>query len=72
MLPWSVSAANHRSYFYLEEVAPVHNVMLRFNGFTVKKATAPLTKQKLTVENSGSAVSVPVVGPHELVSLSLA
>ncbi len=72
MLPWSISAANHRSYFYLEEVAPVHNVMLRFNGFTVKKATAPLTKQKLKVENNGSTVTVPVVGPHELVSLSLA
>ena len=72
MLPWSTPPGNHRSYFYLEEVVPVHDVVLRLNGMTVKKATAPLTKQKLTVARNGSTVTVPVVGAHELVSLSLA
>ncbi len=50
----------------------MHNVVLKVNGFAVKTATAPLTNQKLTVGNNGSTVTVPVVGPHELVSLSLA
>ena len=72
VLPWSIPASNHRSYLYLEEVVPVHNVVLRFSGIAVKKATAPLTNQKLIVGNNGSTVTVPVVGPHELVSLSLA
>jgi hypothetical protein len=72
LLPWSIPSANHRSYLYLEEVVPVHDVVLKLNGFTVKKATAPLTNQKLSVENNGSTVTVPVIGPHELVSLSLA
>ena len=72
VLPWSIPSSTHRSYLYPEEVVPVHNVVLKFNGFAVKKATAPLTSQKLTLGNNGSTVTVPVVGPHELVSLSLA
>ena len=72
LLPWSIAAGYARSYFYLEEVVPVHNVVLKLNGIAVKKATAPLTGQKLAVENNGSTVTVPLVGPHELVSLSLA
>ena len=71
LLPWSIAAGYNRSYFYLEEVVPVPNVVLKLNGIAVKKATAPLTGQKLAVENNGSTVTVPLVGPHELVSLSL-
>ena len=71
-IPWSIPASTHRAYLYLEEVVPVHNVVLKLNGFTAKKAAAPLTNQKLSVGNNGSTVTVPVVGAHELVSLSLA
>lgn len=72
LVPWKLPVGNNRSFFYLEEVVPIHNVVIKLNGLSATEARAPLTNQKLTVAKDGSAVTVPMVGAHELVSLSLA
>jgi len=61
-LPLSLSRQQLRAFFYLEEVLPIHDVMIRCNDFKPRSARMPLSGQSLEVK--GNSVRVPRVELH--------
>lgn len=69
-LPWSQPVAQHRTHFYLDEIPPVHDVIVRLPAFEVRSASLPMRDRELEVGADGSIV-VPKVEVHEVVSVNL-
>ena len=67
--PLSLSRHQLRSFFYLEEVLPVHDVRIRFNDFKPRSARMPIGGQTLEVE--GNSVTVPKIDLHEVIVLEV-
>ncbi len=68
-LPLSLTRQQLRSFFYLEEVLPVHDVRIRFNDFKPRSARMPIGGQTLEVQ--GNSVRVPRVDLHEVIVLEV-
>ena len=68
-LPLSLTREQLRSFFYLEEVLPVHDVRIRFNDFKPRSARMPIGGQTLEVQ--GNSVRVPRVDLHEVIVLEV-
>ena len=62
--------AQHRTHFYLDEIPPVHDVIVRLPAFEVRSASLPMRDRELEVAGDGSIV-VPKVEIHEVVSVNL-
>ena len=66
-LPWSVPAAERRTFYYAREIVPVHNARIHFEGARVKRAWLPFSQQELDVMAEPGTLVVPEVGLHTVV-----
>ena len=68
-LPLSLTRQQLRSFFYLEEVLPVHDVVIRCNDLRPRSARMPISGQNLEVK--GNSVRVPKIDLHEVIVLEV-
>jgi len=70
--PFDTALPDMTTYFYPEEVNPIHDIRLTFNDFRVHSATLPLSGASLDVSGDPATVVVPKVELHEVVIVRLA
>ena len=54
------------SHLYLRELNPIHDIEIRFNGFSVESARLPIADLELEVNVNPAMVKVPKVELHEV------
>ena len=77
LLPWRIgedsrAGRDMTTYFALQEVNPIYDVAIRFNGFEVKSARLPLQDMSLEVKGNPAQVVVPKVELHEVLLAEVA
>ncbi len=72
LVPWNTSRADRPSYFSIDEILPVHDVVIRLNDFKAGSVRLPERDQSLAPDSDGQRIVVPEVGLHEIVLIDLA
>lgn len=73
-VPWEMPKEEISNYFRIEELLPVHDVTIRFNGTfeeTVKSARLPFTNTDLKVTHNPTTIRIPVIDIEEVVLVEL-
>lgn len=73
-VPWETNTDQRRLFFYIDELVPVRDVVIRLNGMRVVGASLPLQEQELTVraDPATATIVVPEVRVQEVVLVQLA
>jgi hypothetical protein len=72
LVPWNTSRGDRPAYFSIDEILPVHDVVIQLNDFKAGSVTLPLRDQTLEPSSDGKQIVVPEVGLHEVVLVDLA
>ena len=60
------------THLHVKEVLPVHNIVIKINGFKVMSASLPIQGKDLQITDNPVSITVPKVGIQEVVLLQLA
>ena len=71
LVPWNTSREDRPAYFNIDELLPVHDVVIDLNDFKAGSASLPLRDQRLAPSADGKRVVVPEVALHEVVLVDL-
>ncbi len=71
-VPWRTSRADRAKYFHIDELLPVHDVVIKLNDFKAKSASLPFQNRPLEVTNDPTTILVPKVHIEEVVLVELA
>ena len=72
LVPWNTSRGDRPAYFSIDEILPVHDVVIQLNDFKAGSATLPLRNQTLKPSSDGRQIVLHEVGLHEIVLVDLA
>ena len=72
LVPWNTSRSDRPTYFSIDELLPVHDVVIRLNDFKARAVSLPLRDQQLEPSADGKQIVVPEVALHEVVLVDLA
>ncbi len=72
MVPWNTLRSDRPTYFSMDEILPVHDVVIQLNDFKATSVSLPLQGQTLEPGSNGRQIVVPKVALHEVVLVDLA
>ena len=72
LVPWNTLRSDRPTYFSMDEILPVQDVVIQLNDFKATSVSLPLRGQTLEPSSDGKQIVVPEVGLHEIVLVDLA
>ena len=73
-VPWNITREEISNYFRVEELLPVHDVEIHFNGTlkkNIKSARLPFKNTDLKVTHNPTTIHIPVIHIEEVVLVEL-
>ena len=71
-IPRDTLSADQLKYFYIDEMIPVHDIVIKLNDFEVKSAYRPFCNESFEVTKDQSEIVVLKMDIQEVVLLKLA
>ena len=72
LVPWNTLRGDRPTYFSMDEILPVRDVVIQLNDFKATSVSLPLRDQRLEPGSDGRQIVVPEVALHEVVLAELA
>ena len=72
LVPWNTLRGDRPTYFSMDEILPVRDVVIQLNDFKATSVSLPLRDQTLDPSSDGRQIVVPEVALHEVVLAELA
>ena len=72
LVPWNTLRSDRPTYFSMDEILPVRDVVIQLNDFKATSVSLPLRDQRLEPGSDGRQIVVPEVALHEVVLAELA